>query len=203
MSYAVRNYVLFDQSFTYILDFGRDSWLHAVIKEKNIFERFFSLPISQLFHETQVIFHDFQEYNIWVDLIKTSIFEEFPYGHSPLGCVFAGIMFLINLPYWLVLLPCTIFIIYKLIKKTYDGDKFFVILAIGLILLALISYISLCVKMPYSCTSNFRYIAYISLGMICLYSMVLEHIKNKKLYNFSYFTLGIFSIASSLFILFI
>ena len=147
LSYAIRNYILFDQSFTYILDFGRDSWLHEVIKEKNIYERFFSLPISQLFHKTQVIFHDYQEYNIWVDLIKTSIFEEFPYGHSPLACVFAGVMFLINLPYWLILIPSIVFIIYKLIKKNYEGDKFLVILAIGLIILALISYISLCIKM--------------------------------------------------------
>ena len=63
--------------------------------------------------------------------------------------------------------------------------------------------ISLCIKMPYSCTSNFRYIAYISLGMIVLYSLVLENIKHKKLYDISYFILGIFSMASSLFILFI
>ena len=203
LSYAIRNYILFDQSFTYILDFGRESWLHEVIKEKNIYERFFSLPVSQLFHKTQVIFHDYQEYNIWVDLIKTSIFEEFPYGHSPLACVFAGVMFLINLPYWLILIPSIVFIIYKLIKKNYEGDKFLVILAIGLIILALISYISLCIKMPYSCTSNFRYIAYISLGMIVLYSLVLENIKHKKLYDASYLILGIFSMASSLFILFI
>jgi hypothetical protein len=89
------------------------------------------------------------------------------------------------------------------IKKNYEGDKFLVILAIGLIILALISYISLCIKMPYSCTSNFRYIAYISLVMIILYSLTLENIKHKKLYDVSYFILGIFSMASSLFILFI
>ena len=118
------------QGLTYILDFGRDSWLHAVIKEKNIFERFFSLPISQLIHKERGIFHDYQEYNIWVDLIKTSIFEESPYGHSPLACVFAGVMFLINLPYWLILLPCLGFVIYKLIKNEYEGDKFITYIAI-------------------------------------------------------------------------
>ena len=75
LSYAIRNYILFDQSLTYILDFGRDSWLHAVIKEKTIYDRFLSLPISQLVHRERGIFHDYQEYNIWVDLIKTSIFH--------------------------------------------------------------------------------------------------------------------------------
>ena len=203
LSYAIRNYILFDQSFTYVLDFGRDSWLHEVIKEKSIYERFFSLPLTQLIHKTQVIFHDYQEYNIWVDLIKTSIFEEYPYGHSPLACVFAGVMFLINLPYWLILLPCLGFVIYKLIKKEYEGDKFITYISIGLIILALVSYVSFCIKMPYSCTSNFRYIAYMSLAMIILYSLALENIKNNKIKDISYTLLGIFSLASSFFILFI
>ena len=112
-------------------------------------------------------------------------------------------MFLINLPYWLILLPCLGFVIYKLIKKEYEGNKFITYISIGLIILALVSYVSFCIKMPYSCTLNFRYVAYMSLAMIILYSLALENIKNNKIKDISYTLLGVFSLASSFFILFI
>ena len=199
LSFAIRNYLLLDQEFTYILDFGRDSWLHEVIKEKNVFERFFSLPITQLIHTDRGIFHDYQEYNIWVDLIKTSVFEEFAY--TPLSFAFCAVMYLFAIGYWLILIPSIIFVFYKIIKKTFKGNIYLLIISLSLIFLALISYIALCVKMPYSCSSNFRYIIYIALGMIVLYSFVLENIQNKKITNISLVVLGIFAISTSLFIL--
>lgn len=199
LSYAIRNYLLFNQGLTYILDFGRDSWLHAVIKEKNIFERFFSLPISQLIHKERGIFHDYQEYNIWVDLIKTSIFEEFSYNAD--GCVLGALMYLIIVPYWLLLIPVIIYIINRIIKKTYTGDMMLTIICLALVILALFSYVSLCVKMPYGCTSNFRYISYISFAMIVLYALALEHTTNTQFRNACYLILSVFAGLTTLFIL--
>lgn len=201
LSYAFRNYFLFNQSFTYILDFGRDSWLHAVIKEKSIYERFLSLPFSQLFHFERGIYHDYQEYNIWVDLIKTSIFGEFSYDNSIFGIGF--ILYILNIGYWLFLIPCFIFIFRKIKNKTYQGDMSLTILSIGLIILAFISYISLCIKMPYSCSSNFRYITYISLAISNLYCLSLENLKYKKLKIVFTNLLVFYSFFSVLFILFI
>ena len=75
------------------------------------------------------------------------------------------------------------------------------IICLALVILALFSYVSLCVKMPYGCTSNFRYISYISFAMIVLYALALEHTTNTQFRNTCYLILSVFAGLTTLFIL--
>lgn len=199
LSYAIRNYVKFNQEFTYILDFGRNSWLHSNIKDKTIVQRFISLPFSQLIHHERGIYHDYYEYNIWVDLIKTSIFEEFSYGTIP---SYPGtLMFICNIIICFSVIIALIYTIVKLLIKQYTQNKYLAMLAISITLLGLISYVSLCVKMPYSCTSNFRYITYVAFSGFSLITLGVADFNKKWLHNVLYSILGIFAVSSSIFIL--
>lgn len=201
LSYATRNYVKFGQSFTYILDFGPSSWLHENIKDRSLFERFFSLPFSQLIHSERGIYHDYREYNIWVDLIKTSIFDEFSYSMAPTYP--AVILFIANILVCLASIASFIYLIVIFFMKRFKEDLWFSLLMASISLLGLVSYFSLCVKMPYSCTSNFRYITYVAFSSISLVGIASSNIdKNWSRYAFISLV-GVFCTSSSLFILFI
>lgn len=198
LSYSIRNLILFNQSFTYILDFGRNSWLHEIIKTKNVYERFFSFPLSQ-FYTNRGIFHDYQEYNIWVDLLKTATFEEFSYVSS--SYFYAFMMLIINFIIGILTILAIIYIIIMFFKKKYVGNLSLTFITLFLTLMALISYISLNIKMPYSCTSNFRYISYIAFSSIVLISLALETLNNKKATNFFSILILTFSFFTTLFIM--
>jgi len=200
LSYAIRNFVLFDQSFTYILDFGEDSWLREVIKTKNFFERFLSFPISQFFVE-EGIFHDFQEYNIWVDLLKTSTYEEF--GYNYISQIFAKIMLICKFLIYIAGIVAIIYIVVMLIRRKYKENIFLTIICLTLTAIAIVSYISLNIKMPYSCTSNFRYISYLSFSGITLIVLALEHFNNQRITRIFTYLIGTFSLFTTIFIMII
>ena len=198
LSYAIRNLIMFKQSFTYILDFGEDSWLREVIKTKNFYERFLSFPLSQ-FVTKRGIFHDYQEYNIWVDLLKTSTYEEFGYvNHSH---IFAGIMLICNLFIYISGIAATIYIAIMIFKKKYKENLLLTIICFALTIIAIGSYISLNIKMPYSCTSNFRYISYLAFAGIALIALALNHLNIKKVTQIFSILIGVFAIFTTLFIM--
>ena len=198
LSYAIRNLIMFKQSFTYILDFGEDSWLREVIKTKNFYERFLSFPLSQFVTE-RGIFHDYQEYNIWVDLLKTSTYEEFGYvNHSH---IFAGIMLICNLFIYISGIAAIIYITVMIFKKKYKENLLLTIICFALTIIAIGSYISLNIKMPYSCTSNFRYISYLAFAGIALIALALNHLNIKKVTQIFSILIGVFAIFTTLFIM--
>lgn len=200
LSYAIRNLVLFKQSFTYILSFGEDSWLRDVIKTKNFYQRFLSFPLSQ-FVTQRGIFHDYQEYNIWVDLLKTSTYEEFGYVNT--SHIFAGIMLISNALIYISGIASIIYIVIMLFKRKYKENIFLTIISLSLTILALGSYISLNIKMPFSCTSNFRYISYLAFSGISLIVLALQHLNIKKITQIFSILIGIFGLFTTIFIMLI
>ena len=200
LSYAIRNYVLFKQPLTYILDF-KDHWnpiLYTKIRTKNFFERYVMFPFNDIISD-RGIYHDMGEYNIWMDLLKTSTFEEFSYTNN--AHIFAGMMLTFNFLLYLLAIASIIYLIIGFIKKSNNDNKFAIIMCLAFVVLALFSYISLNIKMPYSCTSNFRYISYLAFANILLTLFALDKLKFKPLTYISSIIVLMFSIFTSLFIL--
>lgn len=191
---------MFKQPLTYILDF-KDHWnpiLYTKIRTKNFFERYVIFPFNDVISD-RGIYHDMGEYNIWMDLLKTSTFEEFSYTNN--AHIFAGMMLTFNFLLYLLAIASIIYLIIGFIKKSNNDNKFAIIMCLALVVLALFSYISLNIKMPYSCTSNFRYISYLAFANILLTLFALDKLKFKPLTYISSIIVLMFSIFTSLFIL--
>ena len=198
LSYAIRNYIKFGQELTYILDFGESSWLRDEIREKNFYQRFIAFPIKDLIDETRGVFHNYTEYNIWIDLLKTSTYEEFSYSSG--SYVFAGSMLFINMMLYHISAFSFVYLVIQLIRKKICDNLGYVLISIVLAVLALSTYISLNIKMPYSCTSNFRYIAYLGFANISLIALCFDKINNKLLKFISSVIVGFFGIFTAIFI---
>ena len=136
----------------------------------NIFERYLSFPIYRLFNDNSFIFHNTYEYNIWVDLIKTSTFDEFNFGNN--NIILCLILYIFNIIFYIASFVGVIITIVKVVdsiinKKIRHTDSLlnFRIICLMLFALAIFAYLYFNIKYPYSCNSNYRYIAYITFAM--------------------------------------
>lgn len=169
LSYGIRNYLLFGQSFTYISeDLVRDGRFALAGKHYSDFERYGSFAFSKLYDGKYDIFHDWNEYNIWVDLVKTSAFDEFQFRDT----IFYPALVLVWLYNILFYFASTIAMIYNIvtlimaavkneIKKIAWNMLNLRLLSIMLYVLAMIAFLLFNMNYPYSCNSNYRYVAYI------------------------------------------
>lgn len=169
LSYSIRNYVLFGQQIGSIYEV---SGATVDLKKYNysIVERFLSFPIDRVVEKNNGIYHDFSEYNIWIDLIKTSTYDEFNFGNG-LICIFLTILYFANIIFYIVgfisVVITTINVIKMFMNKTSCDNPYlnFKTICVMLFVLALFAYISFNVRYPYTCNSNYRYIAYITFAL--------------------------------------
>ncbi len=186
LSYSIRNLMLFGQKFGEIYDIAKGTTYDMSIRAYTIFDRYLSIPISRIITEKSGIFHDFVEYNVWVDLIKTSTFDEFIAKSNNIS-IWLYIIYFMNIAFWIIgVLSMTyniirIFIVDKVTKKNVVDLK-----NISLILfcIAIVAYLYFNIKYPRSCNSNYRYIAYITFaltGSIIVALMDLKVIKNNTI----------------------
>ena len=193
LSYSIRNYILFGQKFGGVWEIAKGTLLDMRYYTYTIFDRYLSLPINRLFDKKNGIYHDMYEYNIWVDMIKTSTFDEFNFGEGNIKTLLTFI-YALNIVFYAVSIVCVILTLIDVIKsiglvklaptksinyKTGShssplqelnlGKDFlhlnFKIMCLMLFGLAIFSYVFFNVRDPYSCNSNYRYVAYITFAM--------------------------------------
>lgn len=170
LSYSIRNYVLFGQQIGSIYEVGMGSTVDLKMYNYTIVDRFLSFPISRVIEKTNGIYHDFSEYNVWIDLIKTSTYDEFNFGNGSIK-YFLTILYFANIIFYFVgfisVIITTIDVIKMFMNKTSFDNPYlnFKTICLMLFVLALFAYISFNVRYPYTCNSNYRYIAYISFAL--------------------------------------
>ncbi|MBR4314257.1 MAG: glycosyltransferase family 39 protein [Lachnospiraceae bacterium] len=175
LSYSIRNYVVFGQGFGEISDVVKGSVFDMTLRNFTFAERYLTFAFSKLYDGRYDIFHDWTEYNIWVDLVKTSAFDEFQFRFDSIYPALYVVWFL-NIVYWFI---GTISIIYNtivmLLRKFRGPENVRNLRNISLMLyfLAFIAFLSFNLKYPNSPNSNWRYVAYITFGLagsiICMF----------------------------------
>ncbi len=170
LSYSIRNYVLFGQQIGSIYEVGMGSTVDLKMYNYTIVDRFLSFPISRVVEKTNGIYHDFSEYNVWIDLIKTSTYDEFNFGNGTIKS-FLTVLYFANIIFYFVgfiaVIITTIDVIKMFMNKTSFDNAYlnFKTICLMLFVLALFAYISFNVRYPYTCNSNYRYIAYITFAL--------------------------------------
>lgn len=144
--YAVRNALLFGQSFSYVLPMSTRSTLY--IGWHSLFSRFLSFPIGDLFHN--FFCNPYGDYNLWVYLVKCSVFGEFSFDS---GYPFAGALLVCNLILIVLSLAAMVWIMFA-----RNVPRFTRFLLGGLWLSQMGSFILFNLKYPFGCTMDFRYI---------------------------------------------
>ena len=175
LSYSIRNYIVFGQGFGEISDVVKGSVFDMTQRNFTFAERYLTFAFGKLYDGRYDIFHDWTEYNIWVDLVKTSAFDEFQFRFDNIYPALYVVWFL-NIIYWFI---GTISIIYNtivmILRKFRGPENVRNLRNISLMLyfLAFIAFLSFNLKYPNSPNSNWRYVAYITFGLagsiICMF----------------------------------
>ena len=187
LSYSIRNYVVFKQGFGEIYEVAKNTKLDLTKHYKPFNDRFLSFPIDKIFDKEYGIFHDWFEYNVWIDLIKTSTFDEFHLGE---GLSFDNItrplltiLYVLNILFHIISIVSIVITFINVIKNIFTKNKNckslvlnFEIICLMLFALAIFAYLFFNIRYPYSCNSNWRYIPYITFAMagaiICSYKIL-------------------------------
>ena len=187
LSYSIRNYIVFKQGFGEIYEVAKNTKLDLIKHPKPFNDRFLSFPINKIFDKEHGIFHDWFEYNVWIDLIKTSTFDEFHLGE---GLSFDNvtrplltILYVLNILFYIVSIVSIVITFIDVIKNIFTKNRNckslifnFEIICLMLFVLAIFAYLFFNIRYPYSCNSNWRYIAYITFAMtgaiICSYKIL-------------------------------
>ena len=190
LSFSIRNYIMFEAEFGAIAEIAIGTLMAMKYWSWTLVDRFLSLPIDRIV-ETKInvekllidvskvnvinikpygIYHSKVEYNVWIDLIKTATFDEFNFTKTKWHslCV---VLYAANYVFHAVGLATIVLNIKDVIKdirniglKCSDPILNLKITSIMLFILAIAAYVGFNYKYPYSCNSNYRYIAYITLA---------------------------------------
>ena len=184
LAYPIRNLLLFDQPFNYVLDVGGPEFASQYY---SFAQRFLTFPITKMFDP---VYNDaFRDYNLWLYLLKGGLFGEFRFD---IGAAVPAIMLFL---YALI----SIFMIISVIWSLKDRDKSinYLVLSAAVIM---VSYIAFNIRFPYGCTMDFRYIATVFVVNALLLGSFLDRNKGKKygrvLYHISTVTILTFSLLS-------
>lgn len=201
LSYSIRNYILFGQGFGEIFDIVKGSLFDTAIRPYSIFDRYVVFRFDRLFDKKYGIFHDWLEFNIWVDLIKTSTFDEFQFTFKNLYPILYTI-YILNIIFWFVSFISIVYNIVCVAKKflyklsaakkdkakkgdskcienvvSYDNLRY---LSLMLYFLAIVAYLLFNIRYPRSCNSNYRYIAYITFAQAGSLVVMLVELNRKN-----------------------
>ena len=189
LSYSIRNLIKFKQAFGEIYEVAKDTKLNLRKYTYTINDRFLSIPINKIFDKKYGIFHDWFEYNVWIDLIKTSTFDEFHLGeglaHENITRPLLAIIYILNIAFYIISAISIIFTFVDVIKNIFTKKKTYKslilnleIISLMIFILAIFAYLFFNIKYRYSCNSNWRYIPYITFamvgGIICTYKIIKE-----------------------------
>jgi 4-amino-4-deoxy-L-arabinose transferase-like glycosyltransferase len=188
LSFVLRNYLLFNQSPTFVYEITNQVLSTA---DKMWYQRFLPFDISTIFPRLYASAAD--DYNVWIYLAKTSIFGEFSYWGANL--------------YGFILLTMNIFLIAIafLLTATYPWLQFkkwqgLDTLFFGYGILLLLSYVVFNLRYPYGPTMDFRYLVswiWIIAYLFTQHPYIKKHLQ--PILNFFIF----FSISSIFFITFL
>ena len=173
LSYSIRNYLVFNQGFGEISDVVKGSVFDMTLRRYSDVERYWSFAFSKLYDGKYDIFHDWTEHNIWVDLVKTSAFDEFQFRDYSVIYPALFIVWLYNVLFYFVSFIAMIYNIVTLIMAAVKREIKNIawnmlnlrLLSIMLYVLATLAFLLFNINYPYSCNSNYRYVAYITFAL--------------------------------------
>ncbi|MBO6120034.1 MAG: hypothetical protein J6P02_06160 [Lachnospiraceae bacterium] len=171
LSYSIRNYILFDIPIGAISEIAINTPLDMKNYNYSFVDRFLSFPFDRIINAESGIYHDYIEYNIWVDLIKTSTFDEFNFTGT-IWHTLCNILYFLNFIFYglgfITIILNVKDVIKNMISKEmrkniiYDPTFNLKLISVILFILAITAYVSFNYKYQYSCNSNYRYISYIT-----------------------------------------
>lgn len=172
LSYSIRNLILFKQPIGAIYEVAINTKLNLRKYSYTIFDRFLSIPLYKIFEKENGIYHNYLEYNVWIDLLKTSTFDEFHLGKGTDIEFFCIVLYILNILFYIASLISIIITFIKVVRsivvnKIRHNDSLlnFRIICLMLFTLAIFAYLYFNIRYPYSCNSNYRYVAYITFAM--------------------------------------
>jgi len=186
LAYPIRNLILFDQPFTYVLDVG--SGIFAS-ENYSFIQRFLTFPITRMFNP---VYNDvFNDYNIWMYLLKGGLFGEFSFD------IPRAIPVSLLILYSIISLFMVISVIWSL-RTDNISINYLELSGIEL----MFAYIAFNIRYPYGCTMDFRYIAPVFIINSLLLGRFFDLNKDKKygkpLYHVTSAVISIFSLLSLL-----
>lgn len=147
--YCIRNKILFNQSFTYVLELNKDGDLYT--GNYSLLKRFLLVPVSNLI---QTPFGDtYEDYNFPLFMIKSSLFGEWNIDTS-LPEVHLRIMLALVI---LISFMAVASLVYVMIKGDYKL-RFVAAFAVAMIGSAAFFYI----RYPFGCSMDFRYYIFLA-----------------------------------------
>lgn len=166
--YTVRNYILFAQPFGYVVRIGTDQRIYT--GDVSFVKRFLTFPARELFQP--VYSNPWEEYNISMFVIKSSLFSEFTFD---IPAMIPRILIALNSCMILLALGAMVYVMVK-----FKENK---LLSRGMPVLWGVIYITFLyfnIEYPFGCTMDFRYIVPTAfLGAIFMGS-VFEKACNRK-----------------------
>lgn len=106
---------MFKQPIGSIFEIAEGTLLDIRLHEWTIKDRFLSFPVSRLFDKESGIFHNLYEYNVWIDLIKTSTFDEVKIGDGMLKNILT-VVYILNIIFYIVGIVCVFITFIDIIK---------------------------------------------------------------------------------------
>ena len=169
--------IRFNQEFGYVFEGLTDKLLKD---DKTLWQRFgLTLDYKEWFGS--IFCNPFRNYNLFVYLVKCSIFGEFSYwqgeafGILAVAFAFTGIAFLIFTSFYYIVTNLKEGNLKKKIKSSKLKDLIFIFL---LIVSQIGSEIYFYIKMPYGCTMDFRYVMPLILGIGLFLGIMLSKINS-------------------------
>jgi hypothetical protein len=147
MWYPIRNLVLFDQPFGYVMRMSESHPLFC--GDKSFFERFAALPIWEVFSSPYC--DPFEDWNVPLYTIKCSLFGEYSFGF-PKALVYT--LLILNIVLIAMSVASYVFCIIKLRGRRRSA----VLVCAALSVVTFISFIYFNLSYPFGCTMDFRYI---------------------------------------------
>jgi 4-amino-4-deoxy-L-arabinose transferase-like glycosyltransferase len=188
LSFVLRNYLLFNQSPTFVWEITNQALSTA---DKMWYERFLPFDLTSIFARLYPSVDN--DYNLWVYLVKTSLFGEFSYWG---GHIYAVILLTMNIFFIFLSVFIALSYLWFQLKKWQGLDTLF----IGYGALLILSYAIFNVRYPFGPTMDFRYL--VSWIWIIAYLFVQHPIIKSYLHRLLNFII-IFSLTSVLFITFL
>lgn len=175
--YSVRNYVLFDMPFGYVLNIDKNGINEVLYRGHLSFaKRFLFCPWGEF--QSSIYCDPTKDYNIPSYLVRCSLFGEFSFQNVDMAAL-------------LLLYTNIILIILSVIAMAaviWKGSRFTPMLryGCGLLWLAIMaSYVVFNIKYPDSCTMDFRYIAPVVISgavyLAAFWQMLYEYVSERKI----------------------
>jgi len=152
--WEVRNLILFQVPITYVQKLGPDS--RQYIGDYTVYQRLFDWSAYQFKNLYVAWGTPYFEHNIFLTLLKTSVFGESdlgagnPYMGTPSAFLFYSHAVLVGVS--LFAMGWVIF------KKTRDYERIYKVFFSVLLITFMASYIRFCFAFPHTCTQNIRYV---------------------------------------------